>query len=203
MIEVFGWTAAAIGLAVGIPQLIRILRSGTSAGVSLRLWQLNAATTVSWAVHGVLTDTPQMQVPNLSGAVVAVGIVLFVCRDRRQPFLVQLVLPLLVAVALSSVDIFLGAVAFGLIVAVPQLIGQFAQTRDLLFEPDLTGVSVVFLLVFCLIQTMWWIFGIVQLDWALIICAGLMVLSTVANVIIYAVRRMRAARSAAAVALAR
>ena len=61
----------------------------------------------------------------------------------------------------------------------------------------------VFLLVFCLIQTMWWIFGIVQLDWALIICAGLMVLSTVANVIIYAVRRMRAARSAAAVALAR
>ena len=96
MIEVFGWTAAAIGLAVGIPQLIRILRSGTSAGVSLRLWQLNAATTVSWAVHGVLTDTPQMQVPNLIGAVVAVGIVLFVCRDRRQPFLVQLVLPLLV-----------------------------------------------------------------------------------------------------------
>ena len=39
--------------------------------------------------------------------------------------------------------------------------------------------------------------------WALIICAGLMVLSTVANVIIYAVRRVRAARSAAAVALAR
>ncbi|HMS38306.1 MAG TPA: SemiSWEET family transporter, partial [Arachnia sp.] len=71
MIEVFGWVAATIGLAVGVPQLFRILRSASSAGVSLRLWQLNAATSASWAVHGILTDTPQMRWPNVLGTLVA------------------------------------------------------------------------------------------------------------------------------------
>lgn len=45
MIEAFGWVAAALGVASSLPQLVRILRSGTSAGVSLTLWQLMAAST--------------------------------------------------------------------------------------------------------------------------------------------------------------
>jgi uncharacterized protein with PQ loop repeat len=202
VIEVFGWVAATIGLAVGVPQLFRILRSASSAGVSLRLWQLNAATSASWAVHGILTDTPQMRWPNVLGTLVAATIVVFVQRDRREPVLPQFVLPVAVGVALACTDIFLGAMVFGFVVAVPQLIGQVAQTRELLFAPDIRGVSLLFLLAFWLIQTMWWIFGLVQVDWALIICAGFMVISTTLNVGIYAVRGIRARRADPTLALA-
>ncbi|MFT3889658.1 MAG: PQ-loop domain-containing transporter [Arachnia sp.] len=191
MIEVFGWVAAAIGLAAGVPQLIRILSSRSSAGVSLSLWQLNAATTAAWAVHGILTDTPQMEWPNVIGASVAVGILVFVLRDRRQRFLPQLILPVVVAVALSCTDVYLGAMVFGFVVAVPQLVGQLAQTRELVIAPDVSGVSLGFLVVFWVVQTMWWIFGIVQVDWALIVCAGFMVITTTMNVAIYAVRWTR------------
>ena len=192
VIDVFGWVAAAIGLSAGIPQLLRIVRASSSLGVSMRLWQITAATTCAWGVHGFLIGAPQMQVPNIIGAAMSFWILIFVLRDRKQAILPQLVLPLLLAAALVGVEVMFGAVVFGRVVVVPQLIGQVAQLRSLLTTSNPAGVSAGFLAIFVFGQSLWFIFGIAFNDWALIICAGGMVAIASINLIVCLVRQARA-----------
>lgn len=200
MIEAWGWVAAALGLAANLPQLIRILRARTSAGVSLRLWQVGAASTTAWCVHGYLVSAPQMQLPNLFMVAAALAIVYFVQKDRRQPVLPAIALPLAIGAALSGANLLWGPLVFGLLVAVPQLFGQFAQLREMITAPDLTGVSSGYLTLFLVVQTMWFIFGIMTTDWALRVCAGAMVVTCLLNLGIYLVRRRRAVRHVSLVA---
>lgn len=192
MIEVFGWVAAVIGIVSNIPQLVRILRARTSAGVSLRLWQLTVATASAWCVHGYLVQQQQMQWPNMLMAAAGLVIVVFILRDRGQKLLPALVLPITMALLLSFTNVVFGALAFGIVVALPQLVGQGAQLRELITAPDLTGVSGAFLVIFLVVQSMWFSFGIMTTDWALITCAGAMVVICVANLCVYLVRTARA-----------
>ena len=188
MIEVFGWVAAAIGVASNLPQLIRILRARTSAGVSLRLWQISAATTGAWMVHGFLVQKGQMQWPNLLMSLLGLVIVVFVLRDRKQAVAPQLVLPVVLAAALSGSELLFGAMAFGLVIAVPQLYGQVSQLREMVSAPDLSGVSVGYLSIMLVVQVMWFIFGLYTFDWALIICAGAMTAVCSINLTVFIVR---------------
>ncbi|AQP44199.1 SemiSWEET family sugar transporter [Tessaracoccus flavus] len=188
-IEVFGWVAAALGVSSNLPQLIRILRERTSAGVSVQLWQVTAASTAAWCVHGFLVSAPQMQWPNLLMAALSSLIVVMVLRDRGEPVLRQFLLPTAVAALLIGSNLWLGALVFGLLVAVPQLVGQFSQLRLMIGAPDLTGVSLGYLSVILLVQTMWFIFGLATVDWALIVCAGSMVVICSINLAVYLVRR--------------
>lgn len=190
-IEIFGWTAAVIGILSNLPQLTRILRARTSAGVSLPLWQLTMATTAAWAVHGFLVQQPQMQFPNVLMSLAGLTLMIFILRDRNQPLLPALVMPVSLAIVLALTDVFLGALIFGILIAAPQLVGQGTQTRELIKAPDLTGVSGVFLAVFLLVQSMWFSFGIMTTDWALITCAGAMVVIAGSNLVIYLVRTSR------------
>ena len=188
-IEVFGWVAAALGVSSNLPQLIRILRERTSAGVSVQLWQVTAASTAAWCVHGFLVSAPQMQWPNLLMAALSSLIVVMVLRDRGEPVLRQFLLPTAVAALLIGSNLWLGALVFGLLVAVPQLVGQVSQLRLMIGPPDLTGVSLGYLSVILLVQTMWFIFGLATVDWALIVCAGSMVVICSINLAVYLVRR--------------
>lgn len=192
MIEIFGWVAAAIGVASNLPQLIRILRARTSAGVSLRLWQISAATTGAWMVHGFLVQKGQMQWPNLLMSVLALVIVVFILRDRKQAIAPQLLLPVVLAASLTGVELLFGAMAFGFVIAVPQLYGQLTQLREMVTAPDLSGVSVGYLAIMLLVQVMWFVFGLFTFDWALIICAGAMSVVCSVNLGVYVVRHRRA-----------
>lgn len=192
MTEILGWLAAAIGVSSSIPQVVRILRSGTSSGVSMRLWQLTAATAVAWTVHGVFVGSAQMQVPNLLNAIFAVGILVFVLRNRGQMALSHFLIPVALAAALIGIDVWLGAMAYGIVVAVPQVVGQLAQLRSLLRTPDPAGVSALFLGVFALGQLLWLVYGIAFGDLALIICAAAMVVVAVLNLVVCMVRQARA-----------
>lgn len=200
MIEVFGWVAAAIGVASNVPQLIRILRAGTSAGVSLRLWQISAATTGSWMVHGFLVGQPQMQWPNVLMCTFALVIVVFVLRDRGQAVPPHLVLPVVLAASLTGVELLFGAMAFGFVVAVPQLYGQLSQLREMVTAPDLSGVSLGYLITMLVVQVMFFVFGLFITDWALIVCAGLTMTVCAVNLSVYVVRHLRA-RSRVALAV--
>jgi len=191
VIEVFGWVAAAVGIASNLPQLLRILRAGTSAGVSLRLWQISAATTGAWMVHGFLVQKAQMQWPNMLMSGLALVIVVFVLRDRGQRIGPQLILPVALAGALTSVELMFGAMAFGFIIAVPQLMGQGSQLKEMVTAPDLTGVSVGYLGIMLVVQAMWFVFGLLTTDWALIICAGAMTVVCSLNLAVYMVRWVR------------
>ncbi|MDO5677423.1 MAG: hypothetical protein Q4G35_07960 [Propionibacteriaceae bacterium] len=200
MIEVLGWVAATLGMMTSVPQLVRILRSGTSAGVSMVLWQLVAGATGAWAVHGFLSESPQMQGPNIFLSLCSAAIVVFVARDRKLPVLRQFVMPLAVMLVLSGINVWLGAVVFGIAVVGPQLVGQISQLKELIVAPTVEGVSVLFLVLTLVQQILWFGFGMFKPDWALIIVAGTMTLSCIANLAVFLVRRARAANPTAVVA---
>ena len=185
-------------MAASVPQVVRIIRARTSAGVSMRLWQLTAATTAAWAAHGFLVGSLQMQIPNVLTASLALGILIFVLRDRKQAIFPQLVIASLIAAALVSIDMWQGALAFGLIVAVPQLFGQASQLRALLNTPDPAGVSAPFLGVFALGQMLWFAYGITFNDWALMVVASSMSVIALINLVVCLIRQARARVTVAA-----
>lgn len=199
MTEVFGWVAAVIGIGSIVPQLARILRTRDSAGISLRLWQITAGAGAAWGIHGILIGSAQLQVPNLVGAALSAAIMILVLRDRGAPVLRELALAAALCAVLALIDVRFGAVVFGLVVAVPQLVGQGAQLRDLVTTRDPAGVSAAFLGVFVLGQALWFTYGLGRGDWALIICAGIMIVVASTNLAICVVRQARARRVALAV----
>ena len=81
---------------------------------------------------GYIIGWVQLQIPHIIGAALAFAIVVFVLRDRERPVLRELILPTLLAVALTLIDLQWGAVVFGLLIVLPQLVGQGAQLRALL-----------------------------------------------------------------------
>lgn len=193
MIEVFGWAAAALGVGSSVPQFVRIIRQRTSAGVSLRTWQISAASTAAWAFHGFLVEAPQMQAPNLILCVISLGIVGYILRERRQPALLPLLAIVALAVALGGVELLFGAFVFGTVIVAPQLLAQLTQMRELLRSDDLRGVSLGWLALFLVVQAMWFVFGFVTGDWALIVCAGVMCVTASVNLAVYLVRSRRRA----------
>lgn len=199
MIELLGWVAAALGVGSSVPQYLRVLRQRSSAGVSLQLWQVSAASTAAWASHGFLTSAPQMQLPNVALSLVSLAIVVFIVRDRKQPMVLPILVIVVLAAALISVELLAGALWFGIVVMIPQLYGQLTQTRALIVSDDLRGVSMGFLAIFLLVQALWFGFGVAAPDWSLIVCAGAMCVIASANLAIYLFRRRRQAKIVLAV----
>lgn len=191
MIETFGWVAAIIGLFSSVPQIVHLFRARTAAGVSLRTWQLGIATGIAWTVHGFIVDQPQMQWPNLLMTALSGVIVVFILRDRGQAVAPALVMPVTLGLVLCLTNVVLGALAFGILVAIPQLVGQAAQLKELVTAPDLHGVSGAYLAIFLLVQSLWFVFGVFTTDWALIAAAGVMIIIGAANLSVYLVRTSR------------
>lgn len=197
MIHALGWVAAALGIISALPQLLRILRTRSSAGVSVRLWQLNIATGAAWATHGYLVDGVQMQLPNVALTLAALFILGFALRESGLPIWGYLILPAVLAAALICVDLLFGAMIFGFAIAAPQLVGQVAQFRVLLRASDLTGVSGGYLALFLLVQVLWFSFGLMSSEWALVVCAGAMVIVCAVNLVCYFIRSTMLRRPAA------
>lgn len=166
-------------------------------GVSLPLWQITAGAQAAWALHGLLIGSAPVQFPSLISSLLAFATVYLVARDRGQKFWTQLVFPFALFAALSALDLAFGAVVFGLVVTAPQLFGQFTQTRALVKTPDIAGVSFGYLLLLLTMQTLWFVFGLLLPDGALVICCGTMVAIATANMAIYFVRIRRAQPTAA------
>ncbi len=130
---VSGYLGAALGAAMVIPQMIRVVRNRTLAGVSSLAWSLTGLSCFTWLLYGVRTH----EIPQIAGNVIivtgAVMIALLVPsvapRRIRAGALVaaMLALSLVAVVALPTV---LGLAAFGIGVfsSWPQVIASF--TRD-------------------------------------------------------------------------
>ena len=60
-----GWVAAALAATVAIPQVIKLLRNRTTAGISLTAWRLTLAANVAWTGHGFVAGHANIWLPNL------------------------------------------------------------------------------------------------------------------------------------------
>ena len=203
LLALWGWLAAATGMLSGLPQLIRILRVRTAAGVSTRLWQLNLGAFLSWLAHGLLVGHMQLQLPNAFLSVCGFLVLFMVARHRKESLPALLVLPLALASTLFAIDYFLGAAAFGLAVAVPNVIGMGAQLRTMMRSADLSGISPGYLALTLAVQVMWLVWAIPMVEWALIVCATLLGIMSLVNLAYWTRRHLGRKATDEVVALAR
>ncbi len=191
-LAVWGWVCAGTGAFIGTPQLIRVLRERTSAGMSLLMWQLNTAAGLGWTLHGLRTGAPNVIAANALVSIFAILITRMVADDRG-------IHPLKVWTLVAAVVAFLGAVEFlatpelfGLTVMVPLAVGMVGQGRDLLTAPDLTGVSPLYLVLTFVIQLMWGSWAWLAGDNAIVVCATILGVIGLVNLGLYARRALRA-----------
>ena len=173
-IDLLGWVAAALGMASTLPQLVRLLRVRRTEGLSLSLFQLNAAASAAWAFHGFMVQQPQLQWPNLVVLFLSLVVVVLITRDRRQSFWATQVIPALVVIALIGVDVWLGPVVFGILVALPYAIGVLSQLQSMRRAESLSGVSPVYLFVLFLVEALWFVWGLLVWELAITVSAATM-----------------------------
>ena len=194
-LDTWGWVCALAGTLAALPQVLRLLRVRTSAGLSLLLWQLNLGAGIGWVVHGIAGGYANVTVPNVVISLTNVLILLLIQRDRGLSVRAVWPLGLAVAAACIAIELTLPSGAFGLFVLVPHSVGLLAQTRDLLRSPDLTGVSPVFLVAVASIQYLWFVWGVLVGDLSVVICASVLAVLGTVNLALYAVRSRRSAPS--------
>ncbi len=165
------------------------MRTRSSSGVSLALFQLNAASTGAWALHGFMVNVPQMQYPNLVLTISSLAVCALVQRDRRAPLFPALLLPPLMSLALFGTDIWLGPLVFGFVVAAPFVVGQVSQLRTMHASSDLSGVSLPFLSVAFFVQALWLTWGLLYGETSITVCASLLGTLSLVN-LLYFLHRM-------------
>jgi len=154
-VEFLGWAAAVFLAAVALPQVIKLLRTRTIAGVSPSAWQMMLGVNLAWTSHGLFTDHPNIWVPNLVFLVCSTTILTQLARHggRSVPLL------FLPGVTLGSVafalDVAAGPVVFAVAAVIPSATAQLAQMRQLILAPSIHGVSMPFLMMNVANQSLW------------------------------------------------
>lgn len=168
---VVGWVAAGVAMLLGVPQIIRLLRTRSTEGLSLLLWQAMLSVNLGWLMHGLWIDAPNMIVTNLVGMSTTVTIQVLIVRARGLRLWAVVLPGLIGAAALVAVDLALGSAAFGIAAVVPALIANAGQTVDLVRSPRVTGVSPLFLFGQVVNQSLWFVWSLMAGDHGTMITA--------------------------------
>lgn len=82
--EVFGFAAAAFGIAQGIPQARRVRALGHSRGVSLATWLMMMASSAAWLGYGIRTSSPSLVASTVATGFINAGVALAVAGSTRS-----------------------------------------------------------------------------------------------------------------------
>lgn len=190
-----GWAAAALAAVLALPQLVRLLRTRSTAGVSVVAWRLTLAAAMAWALHGIYTGQPNVLLPNVILGTLSVLILATLARDRGLN-LPRLVVPSLVAAALSlGLDVWAGPLVFAVAAGLPSLAAQLMQLQELVVAPRITGVSVPFLALNVANQVVWLAWALLAGEVSVILCASVLGVVMLANLAWAMMRRRRLVRA--------
>ena len=196
LVGFLGWAAAVFLAAVALPQAIKVLRTGTIAGISPSSWQIVLGVNLAWTAHGLLTDHPNIWVPNLIFLGCSTTILSQLARHgvRSVP---RLFLP---GLALGSVafalDVAAGPVAFGVAAVIPSATAQLAQLRELILAPSIHGVSMPFLMMNVANQSLWATWALLAHEKSVTIAAFCIGSLMTANLVWATLRRLGVVRTA-------
>ncbi len=185
----WGWLSGAVGVVSGVPQILQLRRTRTSAGLSLLFWQLLLAIGVLWTLHGLLTHSALVTTPNALMTIVNVLVLAFIRRDRGLGWWRTYGLPLALVSTLFTVDAVIGALIFGMLITVPQVSSGLGQLRELVTRVDIRGVSLGFLVLGWILPSMWFFYGAMAHESAILISAGFTSIVALANVAWASLRR--------------
>ena len=155
------------------------------------MFQLNVASTAAWLMHGILMGVPQMQYPNLILPLSSLAVCVLVLKDRGQPMVAALFLPLVLSLALFGLDVWLGPLVFGFVVAAPFVVGQVSQLRTMFTSRDISGVSLPFLAFAFVVQALWLTWGLLYGETSITVCASLLGTLSLVNLVYYLNRLTR------------
>lgn len=162
LVVALGWVAAALASFVAVPQVVKLLRTRTTAGLSLSAWRLTLATNIAWTAHGVLTGYANIWLPNLIFLLCSVMILNQLRHDRGLTWSVTFGPSLALGLTTVGIDLLYGPIAFAIAAGLPAAAGQIMQFHELLLAPRISGVSLPFLALNTVNQGLW-------LSWALLV----------------------------------
>lgn len=194
-VDILGWAAAAVGSVFSLPQLVALLRTRRTDGISLPNWQLLGGAGSSWVLHGFLTGAPNVIVSNLLMGISSLIIVGLVAPARGVGRVRRWLPSLGVFVVCGAIDLAFGPAAFGVAIAIPSALGIVTQLIALIRSADVLGVSPTYLVVNMGVLWAWTVWGVLVGDAAFTISGGANGLVATANLIVYVVRRLRAPRT--------
>jgi uncharacterized protein with PQ loop repeat len=194
-VEILGWIGAVTGALVALPQVVRILRTNATIGVSPLTWQLLVGVNLAWMTHGVITHHPNIVVSNTLYALCTSTILILLWRHRGIR-LWQLFVPgILLGALMVAVDAFSGPIAFAVIAFIPAALSQIAQLRSLVVSRSIQGVSLWWLAYCVMNQAIWLTWAVLAHETSVMIVAtGLAILMTL-NLILGVLRRLNFVRA--------
>lgn len=73
-VEILGFIAGALGVAIGVPQALQVRRLGHAKGVSLPAWIFMYLMFCSWGFYGIRIDSPSTIVSNFVTLIVLASV---------------------------------------------------------------------------------------------------------------------------------
>jgi len=194
-VDILGWIGAVTVASVALPQVVRILRTSATTGISPLTWRLILGVNLAWMTHGVLTHHPNIVVANTLYALSTSTILILLWRHRGIRFWQLFVPGIVLALLVVAVDVFSGPIAFGVVAFIPAALSQLAQLRSLVLSPTTYGVS-LWWLAYCVInQGIWFTWSVLAHEISVtIVATGLGTLMTL-NLILGVLRRLNVVRA--------
>jgi uncharacterized protein with PQ loop repeat len=167
------YLAAVIGCFVALPQVVRLVRTRATQGVSARSWQVAALSNASWLVYGVRAHQPAQLVSNgiggVGGALVLWFVLSSVQRRRMLPWFGALVaLTVLAGFVAPLAWLTLPLSVSGLVARVPQM----RTTWRTWWHGSPSGISLVSWWLSVTAAGLWTVAGLLLHDVAIICSAG-------------------------------
>ena len=162
LVVALGWIAAALAATVALPQVVKLVRNRTTAGISLTAWRLTLAANRAWTGHGVVVGHVNIWLPNLVFLLCSLVILSQLRRDRALTWATTFAPSLVLGLITLGIDLLLGPLAFAIAAGLPSLIAQMLQFQELVVAPRISGVSLPFLAMNWVNQALW-------LSWALLV----------------------------------
>lgn len=196
-VEWLAYAGSVLMTAMSLPQIARILRDRSAAGVSLLTWIIFALSGASWFAYGLLVQAPGIIVGNIPFLSTTLPVVmLLLVRQRNWTWLLAIAAPLAAAATVvmvllqlpSSVSGGIG-VACGLLTTVPQLIESLNRRRAGL--PSEVSLATLGLLLTG--QLLWLSYGIFRPDVPIILTNVVAVFVTVSLLVVEGGRSRRTA----------
>ena len=162
LVDVIGWSATLVGALLGLPQLLRLIRTHSVDGLSLLAWRAVLTLNIAWLGHGLHIGQPPQVVTNLVALSLTLPLVILLARASGRSLPLVLAPSLAAAALIITVDLTLGSLTFGIAAIIPGILANAGQSVELVRSPLVSGVSPMFLLLACLNQCLW-------LTWALLV----------------------------------
>lgn len=190
LVDVIGWSATCVGALLGLPQLVRLIRTRNVDGLSLLAWRTVLALNIIWLAHGIRISAAPQVVTNLVALAVTLPLVVMLTRAAGRSLPRTLAPSFAVAAVIIAIDYGLGSLAFGIAAMVPGIVANAGQSVELVRATLVDGVAPMFLVLAWVNQCLWLSWALLVHDPGTILAAGMTLALTTFNLFWFGLRRL-------------